>query len=664
MLKLSIDDILKRINQHKTFQATTEDESFSIFIDDYVPYVCAAIHAGHNFREELHGNCLLNENERLYEEDPKTDQFISGFPIRLVGNDTRYEYDLNRNPADAIYGEAWGKQVWKKPLTKKQKETSLSKHHNFYKVVYALIKHLEETFNSCLVFDIHSFNYKRYNRILPVINIGTDLIDTRRYNKAIKKWFAELRKIEIPDIETTVAINDIFYGRGYLAEFAQQNFRNTLILPTEVKKVYGDEEQGVFYPVVVDAISVGMRQSIINLSKYFNRYIIKDRNVKAPYLLSQAPDKETMKVDRELFQLVRNFEILNFINPVNLEQEKKRFFQSKFNVNPEFRYRQLVINPFEFKRKLYNIKVEQISDINIQNMYKDVIDAYADKVDLIATIGTDKFVYNSLRYFGEPSENDVSNAQFIMHAGNHDVGDVEENISVEAARNYFRKEVADYGFDCKVEIAKNIVAKVLVLNNKKTIRLRRGTYYSERALRALSEHEIGVHMVTTINARNQPLQILRLGLPVNTLTQEGLAILSEMLSGNLSIERLKELALRVLCIQSLLRGKSFRDTFYYIRDLADISAEKAFYFTARVYRGGGFTKDFLYLRGFRDILNYYQENGKLDSLLVGKTSLKYVDTINEMIDRKLLNKPSYITKAFEKPNPADELISFVVKSIQ
>ena len=52
-----------------------------------------------------------------------------------------------------------------------------------------------------------------------------------------------------------------------------------------------------------------------------------------------------------------------------------------------------------------------------------------------------------------------------------------------------------------------------------------------------------------------------MGLPKNTLTQEGLAILSEYLSSNLDIKRLKELALRVLCIKYLVKGMDFKGAF-------------------------------------------------------------------------------------------------------
>ena len=75
---------------------------------------------------------------------------------------------------------------------------------------------------------------------------------------------------------------------------------------------------------------------------------------------------------------------------------------------------------------------------------------------------------------------------------------------------------------------------------------------------ALAHHEIGVHLVTTLNGRAQPLKVLSIGCPLNTMTQEGMTILAEYLAGCLTIKRLKILALRVLAVDSMLKEKDFR----------------------------------------------------------------------------------------------------------
>jgi len=52
----------------------------------------------------------------------------------------------------------------------------------------------------------------------------------------------------MPDIQNKTAENDVFSGRGYNAEYISTHFSNTLVLPTEIKKVYCDELTGDTYP--------------------------------------------------------------------------------------------------------------------------------------------------------------------------------------------------------------------------------------------------------------------------------------------------------------------------------------------------------------------------------------------------------------------------------
>lgn len=664
MLKLSIDEICQKINLTECFEAISAEGAIRVKIEEYTPFYCVALHAGSHLRSDLIENCLLNDQERWYEEDPATDMFISSFPIVLAATDSRYEYDLNRRPEDAVYTEAWGKQVWASPLLKSEINFSLTKHAVFYKVIDCLTAKLESMFNSCLVYDIHSYNYKRIARETPTFNLGTKLLHHARYAKYIQYFKRELAKIELPHHTTIVAENDVFEGRGYFTEHVSGTYKNTLVFPVEIKKVYCDELTGELYPLVINALSNGLKKAIINTSGYFARNLTNLTIKKKYHLLSSELDDQILKIDRQVFAIARSFEILNFVNPINIEQEKKRFFKSKHPVNPDFKYRQLAINPFEFKRRLYSIQVERIRDINIQLLYRDIIRAYADKIDIISSIGTDRFLYNSLRYFGEPNELDVSNAEFLLHCPDLPGENNIEELTAEDVRDYFHEVASLYQFDCKIEISRNTVSKVLVLNNKKTIRIRKDAMFSEKSLKALAEHEVGVHMTTTINSRLQPLHFLWLGLPLNTHTQEGLAILSEYLSGNITMFRLKQLALRVLATKYMLRGYDFKKTYRLLMETHQIDESKAFYMTARVFRGGGFTKDYLYLRGFRDILQLYKSQQNLRNLLIGKTSVQYLPTINELIERKILLPPKHITHSLVHAQPLNPIIQYVIDGIQ
>ena len=276
MVKLSVEDIIAKIKNEETFEAVSEDYSFTIKIEEYVYYACGAVHNGHQFRQELWDNCLHTEYERWFEEDPETKEMVKSHPIVIVGCDSRFEYDLNRAPETAIYEDAWGKKLWKQPLPIEMHEKSLQKHANFYKVVHALISKLEEKFGVCIVYDMHSYNWKRWTREVPTWNLGTSNVDNHRFGENIESWRAILEKTPLPNgIKSTSKINDTFQGNGYFLKYITQNFNNTLVLATEIAKIYCDELKQIMYPEVVAAVEKYLK---LELKKHANTFYAKHKS--------------------------------------------------------------------------------------------------------------------------------------------------------------------------------------------------------------------------------------------------------------------------------------------------------------------------------------------------------------------------------------------------
>lgn len=270
MERLSVSQIISKIENEDCFHAVAEDYSFTLKIDSYVHYVCGAVHDGHQFRKELWDNCLHTEYDRWYEEDPETKNMVASHPIVISGMDSRFEYDLNRAPETAIYTDAWGKQLWKSPLPEAQKEKSLQKHANFYKVVHALINKIEIKFGICVVYDMHSYNWKRWDREVPTWNLGTSNIDNNRFGNDVETWRKSLSELNLPNgIKSTSKVNDTFQGNGYFLKFITQNFQNTLVLATEIAKVYCDEYEYIMYPEVVVAVEEQLKTRLVTHANAF-----------------------------------------------------------------------------------------------------------------------------------------------------------------------------------------------------------------------------------------------------------------------------------------------------------------------------------------------------------------------------------------------------------
>ncbi len=270
MERLLVKEITQKIKNEELFEAVSYDYSFTIKINEYVPFVCAAVHDGHQFRKELWDSCLHSEYDRWYEEDPCTKEMVSNHPIVIAGLDSRFEYDLNRAPESAIYDDAWGKQLWKSPLPEQMKEKSLAKHNAFYEVVETLIHKLETKYKHCVVYDMHSYNWKRWDREVPTWNLGTSNVDNNRFGEDIEKWRLILERMPLPNnIKSTSKINDTFQGNGYFLKFISKRFKNTLVLATEIAKVYCDELEQVVYPEVVKAVKIYLDRMLKEHAKDF-----------------------------------------------------------------------------------------------------------------------------------------------------------------------------------------------------------------------------------------------------------------------------------------------------------------------------------------------------------------------------------------------------------
>jgi len=663
MSRLSISTILDKIDNEEAFTATVNQGGFTITIEKYVPFICAAIHNGSTMRDKLSGNCILDKQARWQEEDSLTGDFIESLPIRIIANDSRYEYDLNRHADQAIYDVAWGKPVWKEALSSLEKEESLKKHREFYAVVEALVHKIEQKFGAGIVYDIHSYNYKRddIHDEYPIFNLGTEQVNKKKYSKYVTKLIKELSKIEFENIENRVAENEVFFGRGYLAEFIMKRFSHILVLPLEVKKVYCDENNGDIFPSVVHTITEGLKKAIVSTSLYFNNNETNYKVSNKSKLLSSIDDPVLMSIDKKLFALLKNFETLNYVNPKNLEHSKKLFFDSRYRTQPNFTYSPLKIDPYELKKNLYQLPISDMQDVSIQLLYKEIISDYSTTIDMLASRGKDEFLYNSLKLYGRPEKVDVMNANYIIQSYGID-NEGPKNLGKEEIYELFANELKEWNIGGKLAFGKNMAARIMVNSSKKTLIINERAKFNENDIKLLSQHELGVHMLTTMNANQQPLKCLLLGTPNNVETQEGLAILAEFLTGSMHINRLKDLAYRVIAVNMMVRGNSFRDIFDYFMEEHDFDREQAFNLAARVLRGGGFTKDYLYLKGFIKIYNYFISGKSLEELLIGKTSLEYRDLFNELINRGYLKKPKYTNHIFEHGKIDDPIIEYILKS--
>ena len=267
----SLDEIEERLwNGALPFAGFTELGSCEFHFEAPAFFAGVSMHSGHRIRQEIVDILSVSDKDRYREEDPFMDRFISDFPIRILGRDSRFEYDLNRNPYMAVYEfdkAQWGLQIWKREVTSEQRSSSLRKHREFHELMEMVCRYMLRQNRHALLFDLHAYCYQREKRQAwhedgrPEINIGTGAVNRRIFEPAITCFKRNLCRTKINGQQLRISENEIFYG-GYLSRHLSRMYHDRLlVLAIEYKKIFMDERTGKLYPDVLEALVRDFRKS-------------------------------------------------------------------------------------------------------------------------------------------------------------------------------------------------------------------------------------------------------------------------------------------------------------------------------------------------------------------------------------------------------------------
>ena len=286
--------------------------------------------------------------------------------------------------------------------------------------------------------------------------------------------------------------------------------------------------------------------------------------------------------------------------------------------------------------------------------------------EMLEAVGGPAVTALSIELYGRPGDALPGSTQTNLDAAKYflqiaeELGDglaadeIDCCLSAQTMREELQREVdAFFGSDIvKVVIDPDLTAKAAAGASR--IRLRSATCYSEYDRNQLLEHEAFVHTLTALNGRAQPvLKSLSRGSPRATLTQEGLAVFAELMSGSIDIARLKRISLRILAIDRALAGADFIEVFRFFRAHGQSDAD-SFHSAQRVFRGvppgGGasFTKDNVYLAGLLTVHTFFRwafKRGRLDllrHLFAGKFVLEDVIRLAPCFAEGSLTPPRYL----------------------
>ena len=470
---------------------------------------------------------------------------------------------------------------------------------------------------------------------------------------AVEALEAGLRSIKLHGLRADVeVIEDADPGAPGLSDLSANCATNLcLTIGLGVRPVFRDDATGEIYPLVLQSLR---RQLAIAIRKAVFAFTGHDKSQPHAHYEALGPStmaKASRLADQQLCEISQSFDFLLQVTPVNAEKAWEDFEASGYAKAPTLHYRPLPYHPSLLKRQLYSIPLEHVEDSSLIQLFEQKQDELDKQLAALKHLGTRAFYYDSLQLYGAPDDDLVRLADSILDHTRAQADDIHEScVPAEqvaaAARehiDYYHQKLPD--FQASVQVCDTIASAMMVAQ----VRL----YISDRSairpqrLEPLLHHEVGTHLLTYFNGRQQPLRQLYAGFPGYEALQEGLAVLAEYLVGGLSVGRTRTLAGRVLAVRSMLRGGSFLDTFGLLHDEHHFGPRSAFMTALRVHRGGGLSKDAIYLCGLRDLLAYLRAGHDLEPLYVGKISLEHAPLVQELRRRGVVQPPALLPRFWD-----------------
>lgn len=357
----------------------------------------------------------------------------------------------------------------------------------------------------------------------------------------------------------------------------------------------------------------------------------------------------------ELVALQRPIKILKAINWSPRVHE--RFFKKGARSLPRVTYPPLPFDPHEKVRAFLQLKRRIRGRNEVEDLLRRKCDEFTHVVRMLAARGTRRFFEHSSILFGDPRDRyadpTVDNLEIAkLWASRPPATDDPATLTAEQARDVIARIVEPVlGTHCSVRVSSRLTANAAAGSTR--VAVRKEARFTAVQARALAHHEGLWHVLTSVNGYAQPvLTILGVGLPRFTESQEGMGILAEYLTGNLTDDRFIELGERTLAVDMAARGADYLQVY---RSLSEkFPAPKAAQMCERVFRGGvltggaPFTKDAAYQRGYVRTFQFLRQAVlRVDRRLVlaflaGKMNIDDAALIKHLITEGICVGPKFL----------------------
>jgi uncharacterized protein (TIGR02421 family) len=362
------------------------------------------------------------------------------------------------------------------------------------------------------------------------------------------------------------------------------------------------------------------------------------------------------------------------------ESIKEDFFKHKGKRLPKIdkSYYDNMPLPFDVREKQEEFRIilrdaqNQLGQYSaITRLIRRQCDEYSRAAHMLAVRGTPAFSEIAMELYGSPSDAFYAGGPRMCEMGTL-LFDVLTNLTVQLqseadVKNYTPQQAQEIlqarlgnFFDkhpgkVTVMVSDEMVADASA--GADSIKLSTHAMFSERDLRYLEVHEGWVHVGTTLNGSMQPYCFfLSKGSPSSSVIQEGLAVITEIVTFSSNPGRMLKITNRVIALDKVTQGANFLDIYNHLLECG-LSELDSYNQAVRVFRGsiptgGPFTKDLSYAKGLVLIYNYMRfaisqkRVNSIPLLFTGKLVLDDLPLLAELREREMLTPPVYLPPPF------------------
>lgn len=360
------------------------------------------------------------------------------------------------------------------------------------------------------------------------------------------------------------------------------------------------------------------------------------------------PPPTLQDVDARLYELSAKIQPLRAVQPTNAEAQRADFLAGRLE-NPRLCADTPVgYDPAAVEAELRALEIPAgpIGDL-LRGSRRALL--LANRV--VQHRGTKAVRWATEQLNGRPSARLVRRAEGLLAAVPPPGPSQGPRVSGDEFLAHLRDEVRAYGLDDWTVEVMQTEGSTHVSPAHRAVRLARVASIPAEVPPRLAVHEVGVHVLRAANGYLQPYRIFATGTAGYQDTEEGLAAYCEVVTGTTETRVLRKYAARVLAIDSMVHGASFRATFTRLRD-HQVEEGTAWETTVRAFRGGGYAKDHVYLEGLFRVLDYVEAGGALEDLFVGKIRVAEVAKVRALVEAGVLRPARYLPRRLADP-PAD-----------